>query len=344
MNDKIDKTLKFKIRQTVLEREKRKLEIKEDDERYDIFINTILPSCLFHYIWNDQDTHMYKCPFRDCLVSTSKPHLAKKHLFHHHRNDLPTGAFNSERCNACDAGPFANKQNLKKHFRCKRHAIKSVKKGIANAEEKALYDSIVLIQNQKKKKKYHTQKQSNLKSSKANKKKNAQEENKNEQQKSLIDPVKLSEAHEPASSSSIQNIANDSFKVLENDAIMRMFNPETFGEELTLILTQEPQAQTAETSKQVYKETNRLKRKTSTKSANKSDAFDKENNHNGSNPKISKFCFNKDKSLVGESSNLIMDSEESTSILNEYEKQEFIRNTLIIKAIENEEKEIKKKL
>lgn len=184
MNDKIDEALKFKIKSTKLEREISKLELSKDDERYNVFVSTILPSCMFHWILNEKDTLMYICPFKDCYKMTLQPRLAKKHLFDHHSNDLPTGILDFfEKCETCNV-TFANKQNLKNHFRSRMHVFKAFKKGTANTEEEGLYNSII-----------HAQEQRDLL------KKNHQ------YRTDVVPPTTTHES--PAPSSSPQNVQND---------------------------------------------------------------------------------------------------------------------------------------
>lgn len=242
MDGKIDETLKYSIKKTILEREKRKLELREDDEHYHMFVDLILPSCLFHWISDDRVTYMYKCPFIDCSTTTLKSYLAKKHLLNHHSNVLPTSVFDHERCVSCNAGPFSSKQNLNNHLRSKRHAMNCVRKGIANAEEMELYE--------------RDKRSKELK--KLNKKK----------QHSVINTLPVTQAIHPRTSISINNVHNDTYVDREYDAIMKMFNPTTFGEELMEILMDNSQneQQNCGANKKIFREmTNQISTKSNTK-------------------------------------------------------------------------------
>ena len=61
---------------------------------------------------------MYLCPFDDCLVSSSTPRFAKRHMREVHFDDIPYGVFDSDlykMCDSCLAGPFIGQKDLNKH-------------------------------------------------------------------------------------------------------------------------------------------------------------------------------------------------------------------------------------
>ena len=89
MSDKIDERLKFKINQFILEREINRLiqnkMLNEDDERYGIFVGTILPSCLFHHIGKNRIViPNYMCPFKNSHKLLSRTVFAIRHMREQH--------------------------------------------------------------------------------------------------------------------------------------------------------------------------------------------------------------------------------------------------------------------
>ena len=151
MSDKIDERLKFKINQFILEREINRLiqnkMLNEDDERYEIFVGTILPSCLFHHIGKNRNVFPnYMCPFKNCHKLLSRKVFAIRHMREQHYFELPLGVFNKNEndfCDICDAGPFIRKEHFTQHKKSNNHIYKAVKAGRASRNEIDKYNALM---------------------------------------------------------------------------------------------------------------------------------------------------------------------------------------------------------
>lgn len=151
MTYQINQDIKYAIVESVLRREISKLQrtgkLNENDEHYDSFVNTILPSCLFRWLVNEKDTQLYVCPFEGCHESSKQPRFAKIHIYKVHSKEIPEGVFSPAKfrrnCDVCLAGPFKNVANLNKHLKSRPHLKKVTEKGVADTKEKEKYNSIV---------------------------------------------------------------------------------------------------------------------------------------------------------------------------------------------------------
>lgn len=147
--EEISNRFKINIKDNVLQQEIRRLrqinKLKEDDKHYKVFINKILPSCLFRWHVNGRDTHKYVCPFKDCYQVSSETRYAKRHMREQHYNDIPEGVFNTnynEMCKTCEAGPFLRKEHLKSHLQSRSHLNKMIENETASIFEREKFKSI----------------------------------------------------------------------------------------------------------------------------------------------------------------------------------------------------------